>query len=194
MRTLQTAGRTVLFSALTVAAAMAALMVFPLRFLYSMGIGGVIVTLVAAAVALIVLPAILAALGPRVNALSPKRWRRSAEANARPGTGGWYRLAQGVMRRPGRWSRATTALALLVVGLPFLRVDFVSADFRQLPQGSEARQVVGHARARLRRVRLATPIQVVATARGAADADVAAYAAAPRGDPRRRPVSRRRSA
>ena len=174
VRTLQTAGRTVLFSALTVAAAMAALIVFPLRFLYSMGIGGVIVTLVAATVALTVLPAILAALGPRVNALSPKRWRRSAEASARPGTGGWYRLAQGVMRRPGLVA-ATTALALIVVGLPFLRVDFVSADFRQLPQGSEARQVS----ATLERdfgAFASDPIQVVATARPADDGDLAAYA------------------
>jgi len=174
VRTMQTAGRTVLFSALTVAAAMAALLVFPLRFLYSMGIGGVIVTLVAAGVGLLILPAILAALGPRVNALSPKRWRRSAEASAVPGTGGWYRLAHGVMRRPGLVAGAT-AVALIAAGLPFLRVDFVSADFRQLPRGSEARQVS----ATLERdfgAFAADPIQVVATARRADDAGVAAYA------------------
>src|SRR5262249_24338094 len=81
-RTLATAGRTVLFSALTVAAAMAALLVFPLRFLYSMGIGGLLGSLTAAAVALTVLPALLAALGPRVNALSIARWRRAAGAAA----------------------------------------------------------------------------------------------------------------
>ena len=62
--TLNTAGRTVLFSSLTVAAALASLLVFPQRFLYSMGIGGVLVSLAAAAtVALVLLPAILALLG-----------------------------------------------------------------------------------------------------------------------------------
>ena len=173
VRTMQTAGRTVLFSALTVAAAMAALLVFPLRFLYSMGIGGVIVTLVAATVALVVLPAVLAALGPRVNALSPARWRRRAE-DAAPGQGGWYRLAQGVMRRPGAVALATTAL-LLVLGLPFLRVDFVSADFRQLPQGSEARQVAV-ALERDFGAFAAEPIQAVVSAPAGQDARVAEYA------------------
>ena len=66
-----TAGRTVLFSSITVAAALASLLVFPLRFLYSMGVGGLICALMAALVSLTLLPAILAALGPRVNALQP---------------------------------------------------------------------------------------------------------------------------
>ena len=73
-RTLQTAGRTVLFSSLTVAAAIASLMIFPQRFLRSMGVGGTIVALIAAALALIVLPALLGVLGPRVNALAPNAW------------------------------------------------------------------------------------------------------------------------
>jgi uncharacterized membrane protein YdfJ with MMPL/SSD domain len=105
VRTLSTAGRTVLFSALTVAAAMASLLVFPLPFLYSMGIGGVLASLVAATVALTILPALLTALGPRVNALSLARWRRAADAAARPATAGpGYRLAQWVMatRCPSR--------------------------------------------------------------------------------------------
>lgn len=90
-RTLATAGRTVAFSSLTIAAAMAALLVFPEPFLYSMGTGGVFVALLSAANALIVLPAILAALGPRVNALAPARMRRSAERSASPETRGfWY--------------------------------------------------------------------------------------------------------
>ena len=71
-RTLNTAGRTVLFSSLTVAAALASLMVFPQRFLYSMGLGGALVALLAATIALTVLPAVLALLGNRVNAWSPK--------------------------------------------------------------------------------------------------------------------------
>ncbi|HEU4977420.1 MAG TPA: MMPL family transporter, partial [Solirubrobacteraceae bacterium] len=72
-RTLETAGRTILFSALTVAAAVASLAVFPQRFLYSMGIAGAVVALVAATLALVVLPALLSVLGPRVNALAPRR-------------------------------------------------------------------------------------------------------------------------
>ena len=62
-RTIATAGRTVVFSALTVAAAMASLLVFPQRFLFSMGVGGVLVALVGGTVALVVLPAVLALLG-----------------------------------------------------------------------------------------------------------------------------------
>ena len=101
-RTMRTAGRTVLFSAVTVAAAMAALLVFQLRFLYSMGVGGVLVALTAALVSLTLLPALLAALGPRVNALSLKRWQVAITRDAEHVRAGpWYRFSQFVMRRPG---------------------------------------------------------------------------------------------
>src|ERR671935_32536 len=101
-RTLATAGRTVLFSSLTVAGALASLLVFPQRFLYSMGIAGFFVALIAAAIALTVLPAILALLGHRVNALAPHFLARRAERDARPAQDGfWYRLAQPVLRLPG---------------------------------------------------------------------------------------------
>jgi uncharacterized membrane protein YdfJ with MMPL/SSD domain len=140
-RTMATAGRTVLFSALTVAAALASLLVFPQRFLYSMGIGGVIVSLVAATLALTALPAGLALLGPRINALSPRRWRRAGEREARAERAGfWYRLSQAVMRRPGRVAVATTVL-LIALGLPFLGVRFTSFDPTILPESASARQV-----------------------------------------------------
>ena len=74
-----------MFSSLTVAAAVASLAVFPQRFLYSMGIAGALVALIAATLALVVLPAMLTVLGPRVNALAPKRLQRAAERDARPG-------------------------------------------------------------------------------------------------------------
>jgi RND superfamily putative drug exporter len=181
-RTLRTAGRTVLFSSLTVAAALASLLVFPMRFLYSMGIGGVIVALMAMVVSLTVLPAILVALGPRVNAGSPRFLRRAAETSARPATsGGWYRLAHWVMRRPGAVA-LVTAGALLVVGLPFLRIEFVPADYKMLPEGSEARQVSA-AIDRNFAAFAAQPIQVVASAPPARDAEVARYAGALRGVP-----------
>ena len=174
VRTLRTAGRTVLFSALTVAAAMASLLVFPLPFLYSMGIGGVLASLVAAIVALTILPALLAALGPRINALSLARWRRAADAAARPATEGpWYRLAQWVMRRALPVALVTSA-ALVVAGLPFLRATFVSADWHMAPPGSELRDV---AQTIERDFGAAAnqPIKVVARAGAGDDAAVAAY-------------------
>ena len=87
-RTMRTAGRTVLFSAITVAAAMGSLIVFDLRFLFSMGYGGVLVALTAALVSLTVLPALLAVLGPRVNALGLKRWKESLRPRRPAGAGG----------------------------------------------------------------------------------------------------------
>jgi len=140
-RTLSTAGRTVLFSSLTVASALAALLVFPLRFLYSMGVGGIIVSLVAAAVALIVLPAILGLLGERVNALSFGRWRRAADEEARSvAASPWYRLAGAVMRRPATVAIATTAL-LITLSSPFLGIRFTAVDADVLPKEAPARQV-----------------------------------------------------
>lgn len=133
---LLTAGRTILFSALTVAAALASLLVFPLRFLYSMGVGGIMVALLSAAVALIVLPSVLLLLGPRVNALAPRRWQRSLEA----GSGFWLRLAEFVMRRPVAVALGATAV-LLVLGLPFSAVRFTSVDASVLPATASARQV-----------------------------------------------------
>ena len=68
--TMATAGRTVAFSGLTVAVSLAGLLLFPQMFLRSMGFGGVAAVLVAMVAALTVLPALLAVLGPRVDALS----------------------------------------------------------------------------------------------------------------------------
>ena len=90
-RTLATAGRTVLFSSLTVAAALASLLVFPQKFLYSMGLGGSIVALIAAGVALLVLPAVLALLGHRVT-----RSPRSGCATVPTWTPGLPRTASGI--------------------------------------------------------------------------------------------------
>ena len=131
--TMRTAGRTVLFSAVTVAAALAALIVFPLRFLYSMGVGGVLVSLGAALVSLTRAAGAARALGPRVNALSPRRWRVAMHRDAAAvQQGGWYRLSQAVMRRPGPIAVATAVL-LIVLGLPFTRIEFTGVDASVLP-------------------------------------------------------------
>jgi uncharacterized membrane protein YdfJ with MMPL/SSD domain len=140
-RTLQTAGRTVLFSSLTIAAAVASLIVFPQNFLYSMGIAGAIVAVTAAALALTVLPAILTVLGPRVNALAPKRLQRAAEREARPAEQGfWYRLSHVVMRRAAPIAIASAAL-LIALGIPFTHARFIQSDARVLPPTASARQV-----------------------------------------------------
>ena len=140
-RVMATAGRTVLYSSLTVAAALASLIVFPQRFLYSMGFGGALVTLLAALVSLTVLPAVLTLLGTRVNSLSPKFLRRRAEAETRPDEQGfWYRLSRFVMRRPAPIA-TLSALFLIILGLPFLSIKFTAADPAILPEEASARQV-----------------------------------------------------
>ncbi|HST56664.1 MAG TPA: MMPL family transporter [Solirubrobacteraceae bacterium] len=140
-KTLQTAGRTVLYSSLTVAGALASMLVFPQRFLYSMGVGGAIVALAAGAVSLLVLPAVLVALGPRINSLAPAWMQQSTERTARAGDqGAWFRLARGVMRRPGAVA-LLTFVVLLVVALPSLRMQLTRADARVLPASSQTRQI-----------------------------------------------------
>jgi uncharacterized membrane protein YdfJ with MMPL/SSD domain len=140
-RTMATAGRTVLFSSLTVAGAAASLIVFPQNFLRSMGIGGSLVALLAAAIALCVLPAVLALLGDRVNALAPKALQRRAERDARTTEEGfWYRLSRMVMRFPGRIAIASAAF-LIALAIPFLGINFTSVDAQVLPGSASARQV-----------------------------------------------------
>jgi uncharacterized membrane protein YdfJ with MMPL/SSD domain len=93
----------------------------------------------------------------------------------RPATsGGWYRLAHWVMRRPGAVA-VVTAGVLLVAGLPFLRIAFVPADYKMLPQGAEARQVAETIDQEFG-VFAADPIQVVARATPAQAGEVDRYA------------------
>jgi uncharacterized membrane protein YdfJ with MMPL/SSD domain len=139
-RVLATAGRTVFFSSLTVAAALASLLVFPQRFLYSMGLGGSLVVLLAALISLTVLPAVLTLLGTRVNSLSPRFLQRRAEADTRPDESGfWYRLSRFVMRRPVPIA-TLSALFLIVLGLPFFNIKFNTVDPTVLPKETSARQ------------------------------------------------------
>jgi RND superfamily putative drug exporter len=135
-RTLNTSGRTILFSSLTVAAAIASLTVFPQKFLYSMGVGGILVALMACGVSLVMLPAVLKLLGPRVNALAPRSWQRPLDL----GDGFWYRLSHFVIRRPLPVAVGGAAL-LLILGLPFAGVKFTSVDASVLPTSTSSRQV-----------------------------------------------------
>ena len=139
-RVLATAGRTVFFSSLTVSAALASLLVFPQRFLYSMGLGGALVALFAALISLTVLPAVLTLLGTRVNSLAPRFLQRRAEAETRPDESGfWYRLSRFVMRRPVPVATLSAAL-LIVMGIPFFNIKFDTVDPTVLPTSASARQ------------------------------------------------------
>lgn len=140
-RTMSTAGRTVFFSSLTVAASMAALLIFPQRFLYSMGLGGLLVSVLSATVALTVLPAVLTMLGTRVNSLSPKFLQRRVQEESSSSQGGfWYRLSRFVMKRPGPIA-ALTALLLIVLAIPAFGMKFVAVDATILPPGTSSRVV-----------------------------------------------------
>jgi RND superfamily putative drug exporter len=132
-----TAGRTVLFSSLTIAAAMATLTVFPERFIYSMGIAGAIVVLAAGAFALLVLPSILTVHGERIARHTRAGHRTLAAGHGAQTTGRWYRVAKVVMHRPALWA-LSAVLILIVLAAPFLHVSYTGADASSLPAGSSA--------------------------------------------------------
>jgi uncharacterized membrane protein YdfJ with MMPL/SSD domain len=135
-RTMTTAGRTVMVSGFTIALALASLLIFPPVFLSSLGIGGVAAVLVAMLGALTVLPALLAVLGPRINALRIPLPRRRSRT---PGSG-WAKVAHSVMRRP--WIYVIGVVAVLAIfASPALRMNFGGFDERVLPEDTEARLV-----------------------------------------------------
>jgi RND superfamily putative drug exporter len=134
-RTVRTAGRTVAFSSVTVAASLCALLVFPLAFLRSFAYAGVAVAFLAGAFSVVVLPAILGGLGRRVDSLAI--FRRSTEAHDE---GFWHRMALLVMKRPIRVAVASTAV-LLFLGSPFLGIDIALPDDRVQQESAETRQV-----------------------------------------------------
>jgi RND superfamily putative drug exporter len=135
--TVATAGRAVFFSGLTVLLGLVGLMLFEFMILRSVGIAGAVVVGLAVAAALTLLPAVLALLGPRLDAL-PVRRRRGNEAMP-PGEGGWARLARRVMERPLLFF-VPTLLVLLLLGAPFLHVRFNAPDASILPPNVPSRQ------------------------------------------------------
>ena len=134
--TMATAGRTVLFSGLTVAAAMSSLLIFPQNFLRSLGYGGVAAVIVAMLAALTVLPAILMLLGRRIDA-GRLPWRRHRPVAVVSDHGVWARIAKAVMRRPVVVMVVVVG-ALLVVASPFLGAKWGSVDYRVLPPDNPA--------------------------------------------------------
>ncbi len=162
--TMRSAGRTVLYSAVTVAVAMSSLTVFPLRFLQSMGIGGVIVALTAAASALTILPVLFVLMGRRLGKVTP----------GAPREGRWYRHARRVLRHPGPVA-AVTAGALLLLALPALRTHWSGVDAHALPASASAR-VVEDAASREFPQTAATPGYVAVSAGPQAGGELAGYA------------------
>ncbi|HEX6753723.1 MAG TPA: MMPL family transporter [Solirubrobacterales bacterium] len=127
LRTVQTAGRTVLFSGFTVAAAMAALIFMPQRFLYSMAVAGSSVAVLSSLIALLVVPSLLRLLGARIDALSIRRGPAVSDTSD-----GWYRLARGVMRRPVAVALASSAL-LLAAATPLLWTTLTGPSAEAVP-------------------------------------------------------------
>ncbi len=135
VRTVRTAGRTVAFSALTVAASLCALLVFPQAFLRSFAYAGVPVAALAGLFAVVVLPALLAVVGTRIDALSLRH-----KPPKPVGEGMWHRIATTVMRRPVPVIVMVVGV-LLVLGSPFLHLQMGRPDDRVLPTSAESRQV-----------------------------------------------------
>ncbi len=141
-RTMATAGRTIIFSGLTVGTSLIALLLFPEVLLQSIGLAAIATALVAMLAALLVLPVLLALLGRNINLLSFARLfrRRTTHKHAQ---GAWYRLSYRVMR----WSLPVTIVTvalLLFLGSPFLHASFSTADESVLPPGSSSAIVLHH--------------------------------------------------
>jgi RND superfamily putative drug exporter len=131
--TVQTAGRAVFFSGLTVLLGLTGLVLFEFMILRSVGIAGAIVVLLAGSSALTLLPALLAIVGLRIDALAIRRVVPRDDPN-----GPWARLARRVMAHPVAVLVPTLAVVLLL-GSPFLHVRFNAPDSTILPASVPSR-------------------------------------------------------
>jgi len=133
-RTVATAGRAILFSGLTVAIGLLGMLFLGLGNLGSIGWSGTIVVALAVVHGLTTLPALLAVLGPRVNALRVPFLHREGT-----GLGFWHGLAATVMAHPWRVFVPVVGV-LLLFGLPFLHLRVGSGDATSLPPEAESRR------------------------------------------------------
>jgi len=166
-RTVTTAGRTALFSGMTVAAAMAALVFMPQRFLYSMAVAGASVAVLSSVIAILVVPSLLALLGTRIDALSIRRGAAVSDTSD-----GWYRLARGVMRRPVAVALASSAL-LLAAAAPLLWTTLTGPSAEAVPPGKPSYDAYRYLEAHYPRD--VTEAVTVAVDGSAADAQLAAF-------------------
>lgn len=130
------AGKAVAFSGLTVVVALSALLVPPLDFIRSIGIGTILVLLVSVLVSITALPAVLALLGHRVNWLKVTRREPGSRSRAF-----WRSRALSIMRRPGAWT-AVGVLVLMLLSLPAVRMQVADTGARGLSPATESRQVI----------------------------------------------------
>src|SRR6201996_5483797 len=174
--TLRSAGRTIMFSSVTVAVALAALLVFPVYFLRSFAYAGIGVVVIAALASLILLPALLATFGTKLARVRRPRFRRAPGPVPAPAGGSrfWRRVATTVMRRPVLIGGAVIAV-LLVLGVPFLHVTFGTPGAQILPAADTSRQVAGVLHTDYSPA-VSAPIDVVLDG-PVSQADVTAYAA-----------------
>jgi RND superfamily putative drug exporter len=181
MRTMVTAGRTVAFSATTVALSMAVLVLFPMHFLKSFAYAGVATVTFAAAAAIVVTPAALVLVGDRLDALDVRRLARRALGRAEPQPMPveqrfWYRSASCVMHKAVPLGLAGVAL-LLLLGTPFLSVRWGFPDDRVLPTSASAHQVGDQLRRDFAHNSDAAVTVVVPDTTGIGAADINRYAA-----------------
>jgi uncharacterized membrane protein YdfJ with MMPL/SSD domain len=181
VRTMETAGRTVLFSAVTVALSMAAMVLFPMYFLRSFAYAGVATVAFAAAAAVVVTPAAIVLMGDRLDTLDVRRLMRRLlnrpDPVARPVQQQfWYRSTKFVMRRAVPIGLGIAAL-LLLLGAPFLGVKWGHPDDRVLPTTASPHQVGDQLRNDFASNFETTINVVVPDAGGAAVADIDRYAA-----------------
>ncbi|BBX03811.1 hypothetical protein BST36_02895 [Mycolicibacterium moriokaense] len=134
--TVATAGRTIIFSAATVTLAMMSLLVFPTYFLRSVGIAASATVVLSALSAIVVLPAMLAILGTRIDSLAIIKRKTPLSADS----AFWRRFAEKVINRPLAYA-LPVVVVLIALGIPFLKVQFTNPDERALPTDSNARQV-----------------------------------------------------
>jgi putative drug exporter of the RND superfamily len=180
LRTMATAGRTVVFSAVTVALAMGTMVLFPIYFLKSFAYGGVAVVALAAAAALVVTPAALVVMGPRIDAWDARRLVRRLVRRPEPLRRGaqqafWYRWAKGIMRYAVPVAVVLSAF-LLFLGTPFAGIQWGFPDDRMLSTSLSARQVGDDVRANFATDSFNDVIVVVPDADGVATAELDGYA------------------
>ncbi|GAB0104395.1 hypothetical protein JMUB6875_33690 [Nocardia sp. JMUB6875] len=136
-RTVMTAGRTVLFSATMIVASLGGMLIFPQGFLKSIAYGAIATVTLAALTAVTILPAMLAILGRRVDALGIKRFRRTPSA-AEVENGFWGRSTDWVMRHP-RKITAVLILGLLLLIVPVRNIAFGGFSEKYLPPDNTVR-------------------------------------------------------
>ena len=179
--TMRTAGRTVIFSATTVALSLAAMVLFPMYFLKSFAYAGIATVALCAVAALVVTPAAIVLLGTRLDAYDVRRSIRRRRGRGEPTPTPvrqlfWYRWATAVMRRAVPVGLAGSAV-LLVAGLPFLGIEWGFPDDRVLPATASSHQVGDRMREGFADDSATAVTVVIPDSRGLTEPDVEQYAA-----------------